>query len=243
MARYFFEVAYNGAAYAGFQIQENANTIQAELEQALQVFYKQKIELTGSSRTDAGVHALQNFFHADIEQFNFDKQHVYNINALLPADIVLKNITQVANDMHCRFNALSRSYEYRVYQQKNPFFINNAFFYPFPLNLELLQKAAALLKTHQHFETFSKKHTQVNNFNCTILISEWEQYGDLLIYKVEGNRFLRGMVRGLVATMLRVGTSKISLEKLNDIVLSNDNKQAFFDAPAHGLYLQNVNFP
>ena len=108
MPRYFIEVSYKGTNYSGFQKQQNANSVQAELEKALDIFYRQKFELTGSSRTDAGVHALQNFFHFDSDTVLEDGS--YNLNAILPADIVCKRIFVVADNAHCRFDAISRQY-------------------------------------------------------------------------------------------------------------------------------------
>src|SRR5215211_2477357 len=120
MPRYFLEVAYRGTNYSGFQVQENANTIQAEVQKAFGVLQRRAIILTGSSRTDTGVHALQNFFHFDFDD-EFDKRIVYKLNALLPKDIVVKKITQVDPDSHCRFDAISREYKYYIYKEKDPF--------------------------------------------------------------------------------------------------------------------------
>src|ERR1700712_4552150 len=117
--RYFLETAYVGSNYGGFQIQENSITIQGEIEKVLEKFYRQKINLTGSSRTDAGVHALQNFFHFDTEMIIQEKQ-VYNLNAMLPNDIVIKKIIAVENDAHSRFDATGRTYNYFIYHEKNP---------------------------------------------------------------------------------------------------------------------------
>src|SRR5436853_3547527 len=122
MPRYFIEVCYRGTSYAGFQVQQNANTIQAETEKAFNIYFRSVFSLTGSSRTDAGVHALQNFFHFDSEH-TFDKEAlkkaVYHLNALLPGDIALKEIREVAPDAHCRFDAVSREYHYTIYNYKD----------------------------------------------------------------------------------------------------------------------------
>src|SRR5436189_2173356 len=120
MSRYFLEVSYKGTNYSGFQIQQNANSIQAEIEKAVQTLQKEKIGLTGSSRTDAGVHALQNFFHFDFEG-EMNRQFVYKMNAILPGDIVVKKLTTVKQEFHCRFDAISREYKYFIYQHKDPF--------------------------------------------------------------------------------------------------------------------------
>lgn len=254
--RYFLEVAYKGTHYSGFQMQKNALTIQGEIEKAFQVFFQlpspsgeglvQKdsfggVRLTGSSRTDAGVHALQNFFHFDWEEA-FQQKWIYNLNAILPGDIVIKNVIAVADDAHCRFDALSRTYHYHIYQYKNPFIADRAYFYPYTLDIGKLNQAAAAIKSYTDFTSFSKRNTQVKTFNCTILQSEWVQRDDQLIYIVSANRFLRGMVRALTATMLKVGRGIISLEDFHTIIRVKDCGKAFFDTPAHGLTLIEVAF-
>ncbi|MBP6431363.1 MAG: tRNA pseudouridine(38-40) synthase TruA [Ferruginibacter sp.] len=240
MPRYFLEVAYKGTNYAGFQIQQNANTIQAEVEKALQVFYKQSFQLTGSSRTDAGVHAHQNFFHFDTELQI--PNNTYHLNAILPADIVIKNIKPVNDDAHCRFNATSREYHYHVSQQKNPFNNQYAYYFPYKINIDALNQAAQIILHNTDFTTFSKKNTQVHTHNCIIFQSHWHLSNNELIYTVKANRFLRGMVRGLVATMLQVGKGKISIQQFQQIVNSKNPSQADFSAPAHGLFLIQVQY-
>lgn len=239
--RYFLEVAYKGTRYKGFQVQKNALTIQGEIEKAFDVLFKQPVTLTGSSRTDAGVHAQQNFFHFDWPEI-FNQKSVYNLNAILPADISINSVTPKSDEAHCRFDALSRTYHYHVYRSKNPFIADRAYFYPYTVNLELLNAAAGLIKSYTDFTSFSKKNTQVKTFNCTILKSEWVIKDDQLIYIVSANRFLRGMVRALTATMLKVGRSTISLDDLRTIIESKDCSNTYFDTPAHGLTLMQVNF-
>ncbi|MDE3237163.1 MAG: tRNA pseudouridine(38-40) synthase TruA [Bacteroidota bacterium] len=242
MYRYFLEVAYNGTAYSGFQVQDNAPTIQAEVEKALAILLKQKVELTGSSRTDAGVHALQNFFHFDI---SLPKEAIslYNLNAILPQDIVALNLYKMDGEAHCRFHATARAYKYYIYQTKNPFLNNRAWFYPYHLNMELLKKAAQVLMEYSDFTTFSKRNTQVKTYICKLFISQWEQEKDCWVYHVKGNRFLRGMVRGMVGTMLNVGREKITLDEFRAIIEAKDCTKANFTTPAHGLFLQSVEYP
>lgn len=245
MARYFIEIAYKGTAYAGFQVQDNANTIQAEVENALQTFFRIPISLTGSSRTDAGVHALQNFFHFDMTlpiEAASEIKAIYHLNAILPLDIVIKSVKKVADDAHCRFDATFRSYTYSIYSHKNPFLFESAYYYPYPLNVEALQKAAAMLLTHTEYQSFAKKNTQVFTYNCKISESSWHLKDDVLAYNVTGNRFLRGMVRGLVGTMLLVGKGKYSIENFKAILEGNDSSKTDFSAPAKGLVLDAVGF-
>jgi tRNA pseudouridine38-40 synthase len=231
-----------GTAYAGYQVQENANTVQAEIEKALQTYFKRNIPLTGSSRTDAGVHALQNFFHFDCA-FTIPQKKIYNLNALLPPDIAIRSIVQVAADAHCRFDAQSRAYKYFTYSKKDPFLSGRAYYFPYTIDKSLLQNAAAVVKEYRDFSSFSKRNTQVKNFNCEIIESEWQTEGDALVYYVKANRFLRGMVRGLTGTMLQVGRGKISLEQFRDIIEAHDCTRADFSVPGHGLFLIKVDFP
>ena len=241
MARYFLKVSYKGTAYNGFQIQENANTIQLEIEKALEIFYKEKISLTGSSRTDAGVHALENYFHFDTS-LEVEHQHLYNLNAILNKDIIALDIYKVKNDAHCRFDATFRTYKYYIYQQKNPFLEDRAYLYPYTLDINLMKEAAALLFQFNDFSSFSKKHTQVNNFNCTISKAEWFVENDCLVFHVQSNRFLRGMVRALVATILKVGRGQMSIDEFKNLIAAKTNSSAHFDVPAHGLFLVKVGY-
>lgn len=247
MSRYFIEVFYRGTQYAGFQIQQNANSIQAEIEKAFCVFLKQPVSLTGSSRTDAGVHALSNYFHFDSQQlaaFNTDKldRIIYNLNAILPCDIVIKRIYQVADDAHCRFDAISREYKYFIYRHKDPFQSDRAFHYPYKLDISLLNHAANAVLSYEDFTTFSKRNTQVTSFKCNILKSEWVLEQHLIVYNVKANRFLRGMVKGLVGTMLKAGSGKISIDNFRKIIESKDCSNANFAVPPQGLFLINVEF-
>lgn len=243
MPRYFIEVAYKGTNYSGFQVQKNANTIQAEAESALKIIFKKTLRLTGSSRTDAGVHALQNFFHFDTDELIPEpEKRVYNLNAVLPDDIVVKNLFEVDDKKHCRFDALSREYKYFIYHKKDPFVADRAYYYPYNPDIEIMQQAAALILKHNDFTSFSKRNTQVNNFICDIKKSKWTEENDLIIYNVEANRFLRGMVKGLVGTMLHVGTGKITIQQFEEIIKSKDCNRADFSVPSHGLFLMRVRY-
>lgn len=240
--RYFLEVAYKGTNYSGFQSQKNANTIQAEIQKAFKTILKKEFELTGSSRTDAGVHAYQNYFHFDFES-ELSSQLIYNLNAILPTDIAVKNLLKVKDDAHCRFDAISREYKYHIYQKKNPFLTDKAFYFPYKLDIAAMQKAAIAIKEYSDFTSFSKRNTQVKSFMCEIKESQWIIQESCLIYNVKANRFLRGMVRALTATMLNLGRRKIDLGIFKRIIETKDCTLANFSAPAHGLFLTEVCFP
>jgi tRNA pseudouridine38-40 synthase len=243
MPRYFIEISYKGTNYSGFQIQHNANSIQAEVEKALKIFFRETVALTGASRTDTGVHALQNFFHFDAEVLPLENDFLYSLNSILPYDIVIKNIMPVKEDAHCRFDAIEREYKYFIYRNKNPFLADRAYYYPYKINTEKLQEAAKLILRYEDFTSFSKRNTQVKNFLCSIGKSQWTEERETLIYNVAANRFLRGMVRGLVATMLKIATEKITNDQFKTIIESHNCNLADFSAPPYGLFLSGIKYP
>ena len=243
MPRYFLEVAYRGTNYSGFQKQLNAVTVQSEIEKALLILCKQNIELTGSSRTDAGVHACQNFFHFDVDISIDNRKTIYQLNSILSDDVAIKNIVEVSAGAHCRFDALSRSYEYHVYQKKNPFLTDRAFYYPYQLYIDSLNKAASVLLVYSDFTSFSKRNTQVKTFLCDIKTAEWKRVNDEFIFYVTANRFLRGMVRGLVGTMLKAGRNIITTTDFKNIIEAKDCRKADFSVPPQGLFLTRVLYP
>jgi len=242
MKRYFIEVSYDGAGFGGFQIQQNQQTIQGALEAAMATLYRAPISLTGASRTDAGVHALQNFFHFDTP-IEITAKHLYNLNAILPNSIVVNGIYIVPTDAHSRFDAVKRSYIYKIHTQKSPFLEGRSWYYPFPVNLNALQLAANTLLLHKDFESFSKKNTTVNTFDCNITKAEWTQEGSVILFNIDSNRFLRGMIRGLVGTMLQVGRGQINLNRFEQIISLKNEQNVDFSTPAHGLYLSAIEYP
>ena len=240
--RYFLEVAYKGTNYSGFQSQKNANTIQAEIEKAFEVLHREKVVLTASSRTDAGVHALQNFFHFDYGKATHP-QFVYKMNAILPGDIVIKRLIPVNKDVHSRFDAVSREYKYFIYRHKDPFLKDRAFYFPYKLDIDKLQLAAEIIKKYTDFTSFSKRNTQVKTFICEIKVSEWLFEDDCLVYHVTGNRFLRGIVRALTSTMLKIARGKMSIDEFHEVIQVKDCTKASFSVPSHGLFLISVKYP
>ena len=243
MSRYFLDVSYKGTAYSGFQAQLNTGkTIQAEVEKAFRVLQRREVVLTSSSRTDAGVHALQNYFHFDFDG-DLHPQLVYKLNAILPADIVLHRLIPVENEAHSRFDARSREYRYFIYRQKDPFLADRAFYFPYKLDMDKMAEAAELLKGYSDFTSFSKRNTQVKTFICEIMESEWVREGECWVYRVRGNRFLRGMVRALTATMLKIGRGKLDMAEFRAIIEAKDCTRASFAVPSHGLFLVGVEYP
>ena len=242
MARYFLELSYKGTAYSGFQVQANAGSIQEEVEKAFAVFFRKEVMMTGASRTDTGVHARQNYFHFDFAD-PIEEEMVYRLNAILPGDICIRGIYRVPEGAHCRFDAESREYRYYIYGQKDPFQADRAYFYPYPLNFEELEKAAGSIKEFTDFTSFSKRNTQVRHFRCNIFESHWVHQDGNSYYRIRANRFLRGMVRGLTGTMLMVGRGHLTGEQFNEILEGRSPSKVNFNVPAKGLFLDQIIYP
>ncbi len=242
MSRYFLEVSYKGTAYSGFQVQDNAGSIQEEIEKAFGIFFRKPVMMTGASRTDTGVHARQNFFHFDFDEA-VGGEMVYRLNAILPGDICVRGIYSVPEGAHCRFDAESREYRYYIYGKKDPFKSDRAYFYPYPLDWVILEEVSSRLKEFNDFASFSKRRTQVNHFRCSIYESQWIRAEGESYYRIRANRFLRGMVRGLTGTMLQVGRGLLTVSQFEEILLSGDPSKVNFNVPAKGLFLERVRYP
>jgi tRNA pseudouridine38-40 synthase len=243
MDRYFVEVMYDGTAFHGSQLQGDLKTVQLALNQALSTIMRQPVTTFGASRTDEGVHALSNFYHFDTHA-ELHPHFQYKLNAVLPPTISVRSIYQARDlEVNARFSATARSYRYRIYRHKNPFLHQRALYFPYVLNRSLLQETAAMLPAYRNFETFSKRNTQSKTFLCTIEDSHWEEVGDELHYVVRANRFLRGMVRGLVGTQLQVARGRYGVDTFREIIESRDCTRADFSVAGHGLYLEEVRYP
>ncbi len=238
--RYFLDISYKGTRFHGWQIQENALTVQEVLETALSTYFRVPVSVMGSGRTDTGVHASMQVCHFDINQEIEKEKFIRSINGILPKDISINSIRKVHADAHARFSAKSRSYVYRMVLQKNPFLEDFVWRHYFNPDIDLMNKAAKLLLTHNDFECFSKVHTAVKHFRCEIKSAHWEQKDGELQFHITANRFLRGMVRAIVGTLVDIGLGKMKPEELNDIIESRNRKKAGKSAPACGLFLSHI---
>lgn len=241
--RYFVQFSYHGKAYHGWQNQPNAITVQQVLEETFCTILKEKIELVGAGRTDTGVHAKMMFAHFEVMQVFDTEALVYRINALLPDDIALQRIFAVHDEAHARFDALERTYEYLIVQEKNPFSVDAAHYVRHPLDIEKMNQVARMLLEFNDFKSFSKSKTDVHTYLCTISHAEWTYRGHYLVFTITANRFLRNMVRALVGTLLDVGTGKSTLTDVKAIINSKDRREAGTSVPAKGLYLTQVAYP
>lgn len=243
MARYFLDIAYNGTRYHGWQLQANAHSVQAELNQALATLLRQPVETLGSGRTDAGVHATQQMVHLDMETDIAPDRFLHSLNALLPPDITANSIFAVAQTAHARFDAVSRSYEYRICHRKNPFLQHLCYRYGVRPDVGRMNEVAQLLLLHHDFECFSRVHTDVKNFRCMITRAFWRHEGDLLVFHISANRFLRGMVRAVVGTLLEVGEGRMDTAGFGAVLQSCDRRRAGRAVPPEGLFLTRVEYP
>ena len=240
--RYFIELAYNGTNYHGWQYQPNASSVQETLNKALSVILKTTIDVVGAGRTDTGVHAKQMFAHFDFDS-EIDMPHlVHKLNSFLPKDIAIFNIHKVHEEAHTRFDAIKRTYEYRIHKQKDVFENSGSWYYQNELDIEKMNKACKILFEYTDFECFSKVNTDVNTFNCKIYEAHWQQNENELIFTISADRFLRNMVRAIVGTMIYIGLEKITLKDFRTIIESKDRNQAGFSVPAHGLYLTKIEY-
>ena len=243
MPRFFFEISYNGTHYAGWQSQLNAKGVQEVVENALSKLLRHDIEIVGSGRTDAGVHCEQQFFHVDVEQEIEASLFLGRLNAFLPKDITIQTVQRVKEDAHARYGATERSYEYRITLKKNPFLEGLALHYFKSLDVQTMNQAAALLVGQHDFESFSKVKTDVSNFRCDVRVAEWRQNEEILVFHISANRFLRGMVRAIVGTLLDVGAGKLTVKDFEVILNARDRKKAGMNAAPYGLFLTRVNYP
>lgn len=243
MPRYFLELSYCGTNYNGWQIQSNTSkTIQQILQETLSITLKHHVMLIGCGRTDAGVHAQQFFAHFDSDALSKQPFEFWinKWNKMLPDDIAIHSIIPVKDDAHARYSAVSRTYDYHIHQQKDPFLSKYSWYFTMPLNHDLIVQALNIIKSHQDFAAFTKDADEHDNTLCDIHDIQWYVRGHRIVFTISANRFLRNMVRAIVGTLIWIGTGKFSLDKLEEILQSKDRRQAGFSAPPQGLYLRNI---
>lgn len=240
--RYFIKLSYNGTNYHGWQTQPNAPTVQETLNKALSIILNSKIDIMGAGRTDTGVHACEMFAHFDFGNPISSTNLVHKLNSYLPKDIVIYSIFPVSDSAHARFDAKKRTYEYHIHKFKDAFLNDRSWYFHQELDIDLMNKAAQLLLNYTNFQCFSKVHTDVNTFDCTIFEANWKQNENSIVFTISANRFLRNMVRSIVGTLIYIGIHKITLDDFEKIIQSQNRENAGFSVPAHGLYLTKIEY-
>lgn len=244
MNRYFIYLSYNGKPFCGWQIQPNGITVQQRIEEALSTILRRPMSIVGAGRTDAGVHAQLMVAHFDSEEPISDLPFLADkLNRLLPKDIAIDRIVPVAPDAHARFDATSRTYKYYLTAKKNPFNYDLVYRYIGKLDYDLMNEACRVLFEYTDFTSFSKLHTDVKTNNCRIMEAGWKQEGDVWVFTIRADRFLRNMVRAIVGTLLEVGRGKLSLFGFREVIEAKDRGRAGTSAPGHALYLVDVTYP
>jgi len=246
--RYFIEIAYQGTAYHGWQVQNNAISVQEVLNKALRILLRDpELETTGAGRTDTGVHAKQLYAHFDVAAEGvilLPERFLHAINGLLPHDIAVKALLPVADEAHARFDATQRSYEYHVHFEKDPFRNNYSLYARDKPDLNKMNEAAKYLLGKQDFSCFSKSNTQVFTNNCDIRRAEWIADADgHLVFHITADRFLRNMVRAIVGTLLEIGIKNRDIHFMKEVIASKNRSLAGTSVPAQGLYLTEVTYP
>tara|TARA_R110002074_G_scaffold95777_2_gene208442 strand:- start:3219 stop:3962 length:744 start_codon:yes stop_codon:yes gene_type:complete len=241
--RYFIELSYNGSAYHGWQNQPNALSVQEVTEKVLSTLLKTSISTMAAGRTDTGVHAKQMFAHFDYENDLDATDLVFKLNSFLPKDVVIHDIFKVKEEAHSRFNAISRTYLYRIALKKNAFTNNDTFYVRQTLDIENMMEATKILFQYKDFQCFSKSNTDVKTYHCNIMKAEWILVNNELQFTIKADRFLRNMVRAIIGTLINIGLGKIAVDDLHTIIKSKNRSEAGFSVPAHALYLTAVQYP
>lgn len=241
--RYFITFSYKGTAYHGWQKQPNAISVQEVLEKSLSMILNSSVEVVGAGRTDTGVHARKMVAHFDqTQKIENEENLVFRLNSLLPKDIAVEKVELVSSDKHARFSARSRTYEYHVMQEKNPFGIELATRIIGDLDFDLMNEAASHLLQYTDFTSFSKLHTDTKTNNCKITEAYWQKREGIWVFTITADRFLRNMVRAIVGTLLCVGRGRMTIAEFDEIILAKDRCRAGTSAPAEGLYLVDVKY-
>ncbi len=244
MARYFVWLSFKGTRFSGWQVQPGRTTVQGLLEHAFSLVLRQQVAVTGAGRTDTGVHALNFVAHFEAASLPFAPDDlVYKLNRFLPEDIALHAIRQVPEDLHARFSALSRSYQYHIGRVKDPFSTDTSWHCEVPLDEDRMNQASELLLRHDDFTSFSKLHTQVSTPFCRVMEARWNTQADQLVFTITANRFLRNMVRAIVGTLLEVGKGKLPVEGFREIMEKHDRSAAGMSVPPQGLFLTRIEYP
>jgi len=243
--RYLIHLAYNGSDFHGWQRQQNAHTVQAEIEKCLSLKTGNDISLMGCGRTDSGVHARNFYAHFDLETANdiiLTNDFIYQLNRFLPKSIVAYKIISVKNSFHARFDAISRTYRYFLHTQK-AVFQPYSYYFPHALDIAAMNEAAKVLLDYTDFTSFSKLHTQTLTNNCRIEYAYWTQNQHEILFEIKADRFLRNMVRAIVGSLIEVGLHKSSKEDFEQLILAKNRNEAGYSVPAHALFLEEVIYP
>lgn len=243
--RYFLQIAYNGNAYHGWQVQPNVITVQERVTQALRHLTREEVHTLGCGRTDTGVHARKFFLHFDLKNPPHEDL-LFRLNRYLQFDIAVHKLIPVAYNAHARYDATARTYHYHLHQREDPFLHELSYFTFHQLDFELMNEAASLLLQYKDFSPLSKYNPDNNTTLCNITEAYWqqnEQNPHQWVFTITSNRFLWNQVRLTVGILLQIGQKKLSLDAFKETMESIGKFKILLPVPAHGLYLVDVKYP
>lgn len=251
--RYYIHLAYDGTGYSGWQLQKNAKTVQEQLNNALSTLLSEHIWSMGCGRTDAGVHATDFYAHFETAR-ELDEKFTFRLNSILPDDIIIYSVFAVADKAHTRFDAISRTYEYYIHMQKDPFLRHySTQIYSRGIDWDLMKEAATLLTSFSDFTTLCRPSEDFKTNICKVTEARWEpvtrhpvagyRENEFMRLTITSNRFLRGMVRKIVGVHLYIGRGKFKLEDYKRIVEAKEELPFAVSSPPQGLYLVKVKYP
>ena len=235
---------YKGTNYYGWQKQVGFISVQSKIEEVLSQIYDTPISITGSGRTDAGVHALKQYFHFNVEKEKDLKQLAYAMNKMLPEDIHILSLEKVDDDFHARYSAKRKIYEYDILlKNKEVFNYDLAYLYPMDLDINLLKESLKLFEGEHNYQDFTSKEEDEGNFIRTIYAIEVNQDNDLIKIRFEGNGFMRYQIRNMVGAAIAVANKKEDISFIKYHLGDKNNREIIaYKAPAVGLYLVDVKY-
>ncbi len=236
--------SYKGTNYYGWQKQVGFISVQSKIEEVLSQIYDTPISITGSGRTDAGVHALKQYFHFIVEKEKDLKQLAYSMNKMLPEDIHILSLEKVDDDFHARYSAKRKIYEYDILlKNKEVFNYDLAYLYPMDLDIDLLKESLKLFEGEHNYQDFTSKEEDEGNFIRTIYAIEVNQDNDLIKIRFEGNGFMRYQIRNMVGAAIAVANKKEDISFIKYHLGDKKNREIIaYKAPAVGLYLVDVKY-
>lgn len=242
--RYFLRLSYNGRAFNGWQVQPNARTVQGDLEHVLSMVFNGQIRVMGCGRTDTGVHASKFYAHFDTDK-EIPSEFVFRLNRLMPGDVAIQEMIEVEGDAHARFDAFEREYQYFIHTKKDPFKAGMSTYYPrFEIDDELIQQAVELLPGYSDFKPLCKMSEDFKTTICEVYSASWERTEEGgALFTIRANRFLRNMIRRIVAVLVNIGNGKTSLDEFKEVMDSKGEFKIIELAPPDGLYLTDVRYP
>jgi tRNA pseudouridine38-40 synthase len=245
MPRYLMKLSYDGTNFLGWQVQKYNRTVQLVIEQALYDFCSIKTKVTGSGRTDTGVHALGQFTHFDYAGTATPEQMRKGLRRFLPDDVQIIEIREVQSDFHARYDAFERYYQYIITKCETPF--NRLYQGSFPrkiLRIDLMQKAAEYFLGENDFTSFSRMNPAIPDHVCNVKISEFQEFDDRIVYNIRADRFLHNMVRRIVGAMVNIGHLQLDPSIVLRWLEQKQSRQTtIYPAPSQGLYLMDVSYP